>query len=179
MRTVPRYIGHRGFTREGKAFTLIEALIASFVVAVATVGVSSMLAATSQQSGAMNDSSISQALARQLMEEIASKPIEDSTGAISLGHETGETSRALYDQIDDYNGYSDTTSSIQMLDGTTVNLGNGQTYTRSVAVEYRLTPSGAASGSSTAPFCVMTVTVTASNGVPVTLTRLFARTAVD
>jgi MSHA pilin protein MshD len=172
MRTVPRYSGHRGFT-------LIEALIASFVVAVATVGVGSMLAATSQQSGAMNDSSIGQALARQLMEEIASKPIEDSTGAISLGPESGETSRSQYDQIDDYNGYSDTTSSIQMLDGTTVNLGNGQTYTRSVAVEYRTTASGAASNASTAPFCVVSVTVTAANGVPVKLTRLFARTATE
>ena len=169
MRTAPSQLTPRGFT-------LIEALIASFIVAVATVGIGSMLAASSQSSGAMNDSSISQALARQLMEEIASKTIEDSTGAISLGHESGETSRAAYDQIDDYNGYTDTTDSIQMLDGTTVDLGNGQTYTRAVDVQYRLTPSGAASVSSSAPFCVVTVTVTASDGKPIKLARLFART---
>src|SRR5262245_40863634 len=123
MRTRQRHSAQHGFTRESRGFTLVEALIAAFVVAVATVGIGSMLAASSQNSEAMNDSSISQALARQMMEEIASKSLEDSYGSISLGHESGETSRSLYDQIDDYNGYSDTTSSLQMLDGTSVDLG--------------------------------------------------------
>lgn len=169
MRIGPRQPAPRGFT-------LIEALIASFIVAMAAVGVGSMLAASSQQSMSMNDSSISQALARQLMEEIASHPIEDGNGAISKGHESGENSRAAYDQIDDYSDYADTTSSIQMLDGTTIDLGDRQSYARQVTVQYRQTPSGAAYTGADAPFCVVTVTVTAENGKSVQLVRLFART---
>src|SRR5688572_12916500 len=118
-----------------RAFTLVEALIAAFVVAVATVGVASMLAASSQQSAVMQDSTVSQALARQLMEEIASRPVNDANGNISLGYEVGETGRSLFNTIDDYDGYTDTTDSITMLDGTSVNLGNGKVYARSVDVE--------------------------------------------
>ena len=169
MRIGPRQHAPRGFT-------LLEALIASFIVAVAATGVGSMLAASSQQSQSMNDSSISQALARQLMEEIASHPIENANGAISCGHESGETTRASYDQIDDYCEYADATSSIQMLDGTTIDLGDRQTYTRQVAVQYRQTPSGPLYSGSDAPFCVVTVTVTAEDGKSVKLVRLFART---
>jgi MSHA pilin protein MshD len=169
MASVPHHPAPRGFT-------ILEALIASFIVAVATIGVGTMLAASSHQSEAMSDASVSQALARQLMEEIASRPIEDLSGRISLGPESGETTRSLFDQIDDYHGHTDTTSGIQMLDGTSIDLGTGLSYTRSVAVQYRNTPSGVASTSEEAPFCVVTVTVTASDGKPVKLARLFART---
>jgi MSHA pilin protein MshD len=159
-----------------RGFTILEALIASFIVAIATIGVGSMLAASSHQSEATSDASVSQALARQLMEEIAAKPINDQYGKISLGPESGESTRSLFDQIDDYHGYTDSTSAIQMLDGTSIDLGTGMSYTRSVSVQYRETPSGAASMSDEAPFCVVTVTVTASDGKPIKLVRLFART---
>lgn len=167
-------IGQHHHARRG--FTLLEALIASFIVAMAAVGVGSMLAASSQQSMAMNDTAVGQALARQLMEEIASRPIEDASGAISLGREPGEIERSQFDQIDDYNDFTDTTSSIRMLDGTTVDLGDKQTYTRYVTVEYRDTPSGPPYAGSDAPFCVVKVTVTSESGKSVQLVRLFART---
>lgn len=156
-------------------FTLVEALIATVVLAVATVAVAQMLGASAQQAANMRHQSMSLELARQLMEEIASKPITDSTGAISLGHETGENSRSQYDQIDDYNGYTDTSDAITMLDGSTVNYGDGVRYYRSVTVRYRNAPSGASTTSASAPFCVVTVTVGPAGGETVTLTRLFAR----
>jgi Tfp pilus assembly protein PilV len=166
-----------GKSRVRRAFTLVEALIATFILALATVGIAQMLGASAQQAGSLQDKSISIELARQLMEEIASHSVADASGNISLGHEAGENSRSQYDQIDDYNLYHDTTSSLTMLDGTVVNFGNGQVYSRDVAVEYRMTPSGPATTSSSAPFCVVTVSVAAPNDKPATLVRLFARTS--
>jgi len=157
------------------AFTLIEALIATFILTLATVGIAQLLGSSAQQAGAMQDKSISLELAKQLMEEIAAKPVADSAGNISLGHESGENSRGQYDTIDDYHLYRDTTDSLTMIDGTPIDLGDGQVYSRSVAVEYRLVPAGPATTSSAAPFCVVTVTVSSPNAPPATLTRLFAR----
>lgn len=158
-----------------RGFTLIEAMVAVFVVAMATAGIASLLAASSQQAAAMRNSSVSQSLARQLMEEIAAKPVNDTSGGIDNGPENGEASRGQFNTVDDYHGYGDTTDSIQMLDGTSIDLGDGEIYTRWVAVEYRLTPGGAASLSNAAPFCVVTVTITDDGGTPVKLVRLFAR----
>jgi type II secretory pathway pseudopilin PulG len=163
-------------TSRAAGFTLIEALIATMILAVATVGIAQLLAASSQQAAAMNRKATSLELAKQLMEEIAAHPVADALGAISLGHEIGETSRSQYDTIDDYHQYTDSTDNLTMFDGTPVDLGDGPTYTRTVWVEYRNTPSGSSTSSSSAPFCAVTVTVTPTNGIPTTLTRLFART---
>jgi len=158
-------------------FTLVEALIATVVLAIATVAVAQMLGTSAQQAAAMRHQAKSLELARQLMEEISSKPINDSTGAISLGHESGENSRSQYDQIDDYNGYTDNSDAITMLDGSTVGYEDGVRYYRSVTVQYRNTPSGASTAVPTAPFCVVTVTVGPLGAETVSLTRLFARTS--
>jgi MSHA pilin protein MshD len=159
-----------------QGFTLIEALIATLVLAVATVGIAQLLAVSAQQASTMRNQAVSLELARQLMEEIASKQVADASGNISLGHEVGETTRSQYDQIDDYNGYTDTSDTLTMLDGTPVSLGSGATFTRTVSVEYRATPSGSATASPDAAFCVVTVTVTAPNQPASTLVRLFTRT---
>ncbi len=158
-------------------FTLVEALIATVVLAVATVAIAQMLGTSAQQAVAMRHQATSLELARQLMEEISCRPIEDSTGAISLGNEAGENSRSQYDQIDDYQGYGDTSDAVTMLDGTSVDYGSGLRYRRSVTVEYRAAPAGVATNSATAPFCVVTVTVGPIGGETYSLTRLFARTS--
>lgn len=157
-------------------FTLAEAMIATFILAVATTGIAGLLASSSQQSDAMQSSSVSQELARQMMEEIAAKSVADADGNISLGPEAGENTRSSFDQIDDYDGYTDTTSSIAMLDGTSVDLGEAQTYTRTVEVEYRAAPAGAATSSTDAAFCVVTIDIRRTGAAPATLVRLFART---
>ncbi len=46
-------------------------------------------------------------LAESLMEEILALPYNDPAGASAMGPEAGETSRALYDNIDDYHGFSE------------------------------------------------------------------------
>jgi len=46
-------------------------------------------------------------LGRELMEEILSKPFDDPQGSEAVGPDGGESSRALFDNIDDYEGYED------------------------------------------------------------------------
>jgi MSHA pilin protein MshD len=165
--------------RRDRGFTLAEALIASVVLAAGVIGISSSIGASYQQTKATEHMATSVALARELMEEISSKPFDDPNGASSLGPETGETSRSLYDNVDDYNGYSDTTDSTSAsvmtnLSGTALSLGDGEIFTRSVTVSYRKTPGG--STTTSGDFALVTVTVTDPQGRTLTVSRLFART---
>ncbi len=46
-------------------------------------------------------------LGRELIEEIISKPFDDPQGSEARGPDAGESSRASFDNIDDYDGYED------------------------------------------------------------------------
>ena len=60
-------------------------------------------------------------VAEELMEEIRSKEYDDPDQTPGFGPESGETDRSSYDDVDDYNGYSDIPTA---------------GYTRLVTVEY-------------------------------------------
>jgi prepilin-type N-terminal cleavage/methylation domain-containing protein len=185
-----RHAGTKARRHEGKTrcafahfrpgFTLIESLIASIVLAIAVVGVAGVLTSASSQTRAMKDDLGAQALARALMEEVAAKPVAAPTSGDQAGWPSNKN-RATYDNIADYNGYTDSTDSsattvATTLGGSTISFGDGGTYTRSVAFEYRATPSGAAAG--TGNFGMITVTVSSPNGHTTTLYRLVANTTV-
>jgi hypothetical protein len=92
------------------------------------------------------------------MEEIAAKPIDlPATQTNKPGWQQGQADRRQYDTLDDYNGYTDFSGTIQAADGSTVNLSNGGSYQRSVAVQSGAVPAGL-----TGPpedFVMVTVTV--------------------
>ena len=163
----------------GRGFTLAEALIASVVLAVAVVGIMGPLSATYQQSRNQDESRIAVSLGRQLLEEIVSKPFVDpSDFSTTLGPEADESGRSAFDNVDDYNGYHDSTDSsatdfIKRLDGSSLPWTGNQIYRRSVAVEYRTTPSGSATASGN--FVMVTVTVTGPSGQTYVARRLAAR----
>jgi prepilin-type N-terminal cleavage/methylation domain-containing protein len=159
-------------------FTLIEAMIASTIVAVAVVGVAGLMAASSAQSMYSRETSIAVLLGRQLMEEIASKPLLDPTdGSRTLGPESGETSRTLYDNVDDYNDYFDKSDAIKTASGDWYALGDGQIYQRKVWVEYRATPSGALDPAGN--FAMVTVVVSTPSGQTIRLYRLMTNTTLS
>src|SRR5215207_5072256 len=94
-------------------FTLAESLIASVVLAAAVVGIAGTLAASYQQDTVRGNITTAINLAQQLMEEIAARPLELTSGATNKpGWSSGQTDRRQYDTIDDYNGYTDFSSSI-------------------------------------------------------------------
>jgi len=79
-------------------------------------------------------------LGRELMEEILSKPFDDPEGGGGMGPDGGESSRALFDNIDDYHGYEDgygeSIGSIVGINGETINTAAIEGLQREVVITY-------------------------------------------
>jgi prepilin-type N-terminal cleavage/methylation domain-containing protein len=174
-------------TNRRRGFTVAESLIASVVLAIAVVAVAGAIIAAQNQTAIQESSGIAVSMARELMEEICSRPftLPDATP----GWKGGVTNRSLYDTIDDYNGYTDTVNAYvarstgdsvgtfsSALPPSTVITGGqaptptGQLYTRSVTVTYPTTVFSATDASG--DFAIVTVTVAGFGGTQVKLTRL-------
>lgn len=165
-----------------RGFTLIESLIASVILAVAVVGIAGMLAAAYQNSKDQVSSAEATQLARQLMEEISARPFEVPPGSASdaIGWSGGNRNRSTYDDILDYHGYTDESTKITTLDGTTHAFGTAGPYTRSVSVTAGPVPPGHAPAQTTnenddpiKKFKHVQVTVTRPTGASIVLSKLF------
>lgn len=155
-----------------KGFTLIESLIASVVLAVAVVGIAGTLAASYQNSRDEISSAEATQLARQLMEEISARPFKIAEGELNAtGWSGGNTNRATYDDISDYDGYTDESTSITMLDGSTQSFGTAGPYTRSVTVTTGTVPVGHAPPP--VDFKHVKVTVTRPRRPAIVLSKVF------
>jgi type II secretory pathway pseudopilin PulG len=152
-----------------RAFTLLEGLIASVILAVGVVGVASTLAASASQARALATDTTAQMLARELMEEVAARPFNPPGGVGAASYKAGNTNRATYDNLADFDGYGDSTP-LRSLNGDIINTGDGVIYTRAVTVEFRNTPGGpkVLSGD----FAMVTVVVKANLGRSITMSRL-------
>lgn len=163
---------HRGAAR---GYTLAESLIASVVLAIAIVAIAGTLAASYQQNAIRGNTTSAMNLARQLMEEIAAKPIDLPAGQTNNpGWQNGQTDRRQYDTIDDYNGYTDFSGTIQAADGSTVNLSEGGTYQRSVTVQSGAVPAGLTGPA--ADFVMVTVSVKMPHSQNMSVSQLMTRT---
>jgi hypothetical protein len=164
-------------TAHRPAFSILESLMASVVLAIAVVGIAGPLAASAEQAEMIRERGTALVLARQLLEEIAAKPLCDGGVTCHLGPETGagETSRDKYDSADDYHGYHDSTDRLTSLAGQTVPFTAGATYARDVTVEYRATLAGNAATSG--DFGLVTVAVTTPHRQVISICRLLTRTA--
>jgi hypothetical protein len=156
--------------RRRRAFTLAESLIASVVLAIAVVGVAGTIAASHQQTSALEEDSIAVAAARQLMEEIAAEPLLATDATPGWG--AGQTDRALYDTIIDYDGLAET-SPIETLEGVKMTIGS-RTFVRKVKITHPTSVFGTTA--SAGEFALIEVTVKGPTGRDVTLKRLVAKT---
>jgi prepilin-type N-terminal cleavage/methylation domain-containing protein len=162
-----------------RGFTLAESLVASVVLAIAVVGIAGTLTASYQSISAGAGTSEAVAMARQLIEEISAKPFAVPVGLTdNSGCSGGNSNRATYDTIDDYHGYTDTSSAIATLDGDTLSVGRAGagTFTRSVAITPGVRPSGHTAPA--ADFALITVTVTKPNGEAVKVSQLVTRSVI-
>jgi Tfp pilus assembly protein PilV len=160
-------------------YTLAEAMIASVVLAAAVIGLGGLLAASSQQSAARGDTTSGLTLAQQLMEEIASKPIDPPSLPNRPGWSSGQTDRTQYDTIDDYNGYTDLSNSLAMRDGNAIQAGktnSNNSVTRTVTVTQNALPTGLTGTAS--DFVLVTVKVTLPEGHTESMSQLFTRATV-
>jgi len=142
-----------------RGFLLIDAMMASVVLAIASIGVAGLLATTYAQTITMRENATAAGLARQLLEEIASKPLQNPDGSESTGPAAGHTTRLSYVSVGEYNGYSDNTGAMVSADGThAITPGDGEIYYRSVTITYESGISGPTAPSG--DFALVTVTIT-------------------
>lgn len=90
-----------------RGLTLMEVLLACAVLGFVVAAVAPAIVAGQMQAhDAMREERAVQ-LADALLEEILSKPYADPEGATVTGPDAGETQRTLFDNCDDYHGYSE------------------------------------------------------------------------
>jgi type II secretory pathway pseudopilin PulG len=151
---------------------LIESLLAAVVLAILALGVAGALSVSYQTTVTLNQTATATALGRELLEEIVGKPLLDSsTGTTTPVATKMAAARSTFTGVGDYNLYTDTSTALATLGGTTVNATTGQTFTRSVTVTSGATPSGDTL-SPAGDFALVTVTVTTPSGQSVKLQRV-------
>jgi prepilin-type N-terminal cleavage/methylation domain-containing protein len=158
-------------------FTLAESLIASVVLAIAVIGISTSLSAAYKQNSVTGDSGVALGLARELMEEVTALPFDPPSGSTNQPGWPTITDRTQYDTIDDFNGYTDTSNAIHTWEGSSVDAGNGTTFTRLVTVTPNALPTGLTGTAS--DFEMVTVTVTSPAGDSYSISQLCTRANVE
>lgn len=87
--------------------SLMECMIATAILSVSVVAVTEAIMSGQAQSHHTVRSAQAMALAEALMEEIIALPYADPQDTVALGPDTGETTRPLYDNCDDFHGYTE------------------------------------------------------------------------
>lgn len=113
--------------------SLIESLLAVMVLQVAVLGMIYTVNAGYAHMAEGDNIVYASRLGEELAEEILARAYEEPSGSASLGPDTGESSRADFDDIDDYHGYSEAAGSLLLFDGTDHD-SELQEYSRSVTV---------------------------------------------
>jgi Tfp pilus assembly protein PilV len=153
-----------------EGFTLPEALVAASVLAMTVLAVIFPFTAAAVNQDAEARIMMATTLAEEILEEILAKPFNDPQGASQPGPELGETTRASFDNIDDYDNYAEPAGNVVSSDGKTVNDPAAAGLSRSVSAKY-VYVSGQ-DGSEAPNFVRVTVTVKYRGQTLVNLTRL-------
>ena len=148
-------------------FTLLEGLVASVVLVILVLGVAGSLSTSYQQSQSVRAMSTAVTLARQLVDEIVSKPFYSNTSGTVLGV------RSTYTDIGVYNGYSDNSDAMPLLEGGTLNVTGADHYVRQTSVVVGAKPSIDTSSPAT-DFAIVTVNVTCPDGQVVSIPEFVA-----
>jgi len=160
--------GHR--TRSCSGITLLEGLLASVVLAAAATTVIWPFVAAKQNERIAARQTLACCLAQELLEEILAKPFEDPDGASDPGPDAGEGSRAAFDNIDDYDGYTEGPGQIVCFDGEGMSEPAAAGLSRSAAATYVYVSGQDSSEEPT--FILITVQVSSRGDPIVTLRRL-------
>lgn len=90
-----------------RGLTLVEVVIAMTILAFAVLVIVQMVSAGQAQTYAALHDLRALSLAEAMLEEVVSLPFDDPDGASNAGPESGETSRALFDNADDFHGFTE------------------------------------------------------------------------
>jgi len=125
--------GNRRVSRCAVGLSLVETLAAIMILQVAVLGVIYTVTAGHEHTQEVSNTLTASRLADDLMEEIMARAYADPEGGLGLGADTGESSRALFDDVDDYHNFSETSGNLADSAGTDYP-DDWQTFTRSVQV---------------------------------------------
>ena len=120
--------------RRTLGFTLVEATISIVLVGVLLVAALNTLGASALSRRSTQDQTIGYELAQDLLVEILNQAFEEPVDTVTFGRESGEGngSRAEWDDVDDYDGWS--AGPPEAKDGTLLVGFDG--WTRSVEVDW-------------------------------------------
>jgi len=153
--------------------TLPETLLAIGILAFATAALSHAVTAGQQISYHALHEVRGLSLAEAMMDEVLSKPYTDPDGDELAGPDTGELSRADYDCMDDFDGYTSADAGV-VADAAGVSYPNSfQRFTRTVTAAY-VTTSVADLGGQDQSGLLITVSVTDTKGRNWSLHRFVA-----
>ena len=120
------------------AFTLLEALLAAVVLALAVTAILVPFNSAARNEQADARLTVAVGVAQEMMEEILAQPFEDDDPdwARHAGPDPGETQRCLFDNIDDYHGYEEPAGRITDIQGQIVEDPAASGLSRHVAAAY-------------------------------------------
>ncbi|MHC5022365.1 MAG: prepilin-type N-terminal cleavage/methylation domain-containing protein [Planctomycetota bacterium] len=158
--------------RTSRGFTLVEVVVATVIVGVMILAALTTLGATARSRQVQTNTGRGLSLARHLMSEILAQAYEDPDDAPVFGREGGESgsSRADWDDVDDYHGFSETIPHSR--DGAMMDWAAG--WSREVAVSFVDLANMQPSGPTETGLKLVRVTVTAPNGEQTSLSGLRA-----
>nr|WP_295771778.1 prepilin-type N-terminal cleavage/methylation domain-containing protein [Rhodoferax sp.] len=126
--------------RQHQGFTLIEVIIFIVVVGAGLAGILSVMNTVVKSSADPLIAKQTVAIAESMLEEILSKEycdpdtVDKTTTPPTCGTHTTEASRALYDDVDDYIGYTTTGGIVDLTGATVAGLTNYNITNLTVAV---------------------------------------------
>jgi len=134
-------------TITGKAFTLIEALMASVILAITVSAAVMPFTCGMRNQQVESRQTIAVSLGEDLMEEIIIKPFEEPGDGddhhepeSNFGPESGESSTSSFSAIDDYDGYTEAAGQVRDATGQIITDPAVAGISRHVTVSYVYTP---------------------------------------
>ncbi len=120
------------------AFTLIESLLAAAILAMSITAVTIPFTSAAKNEQINARKTVATSFAQELMEEILTRSFEDSqpSSARNPGPEGDEYSRCDFDNIDDYDGYTDKPAETSVLGGEISKHPSAMDLVRKVTTEY-------------------------------------------
>ncbi|MEK6644853.1 MAG: prepilin-type N-terminal cleavage/methylation domain-containing protein [Planctomycetota bacterium] len=156
------------------AFSLVEALIAATILTIVSASAALPFAAGVQHANEAARLENACALGQAFMEEILAHPFfEPGSRVASPGPDAGETDRSLFDNIDDYHGYTESATGPRDYRNQAITDPAFTNMYREVTAAYITFPGQVASDTNS--LIRVTVLVKDGNAVLVKLVRVVAR----